>query len=305
MRPFTLDMAVREPGGRVLLPKGTLCTPEALQTLAAHHKTAEGATVSLLQCGTVRQDIVELLAASPYRVIFDDPLMMDTVLRLLERVILPAGLRPFLRHFERHAPETYHHILRVTALTAIVGRFLPETVHDLPQGILAAAVHDFGKFCLPVGLLEKRTPLTPRERGLLEQHTLAGYVLIGAFLGNHNSLPARAARDHHERRDGSGYPLGTRQENRMVEIIAVSDIYDALVSDRSYRDTAYENREALEEITGMAEAGKVGWEVVRALISFNRQAKPAPEACVVSGEKRTAAPPQGGDVGGSPEDEPA
>jgi HD-GYP domain-containing protein (c-di-GMP phosphodiesterase class II) len=78
----------------------------------------------------------------------------------------------------------------------------------------------------------------------------------------------------------------------MVEIIAVSDIYDALVSDRPYRKEAYENRRALEEITEMAATGKIGWEGVRALISHNRETKPAPEACIVSGEKRNPPTPE-------------
>jgi len=286
MKPVTLQIPVSDPQGRLLLPRGTVLTSAKLKSLCTRREGPERGQVSLLRCGTVRQDLELLLRAEPYRLIFGNPDAADTVLRLMERVRVPADLPSFLAHFKRHARETYYHTLRVTALTTLIGRVLLETVHDLTQGILAAVVHDFGKTCVPGALLEKPRPLTPPERGLLEQHTLAGFVLVSVLLGNPDGLPARAARDHHERRDGSGYPRGVRQRDRMVEIIAASDIYDALVSDRVYREQAYENRKALEEITGMAETGKIGWEVVRALVSYNRLEKPDPGACIVSGDRR-------------------
>ena len=295
MNRVVLKLAVREPGGRVLLNPGEVLSPRSLQNLVDANRNAPGGAVSLMEHATVREDLGPLLDTNPYRLIFDDPVNTDTVLRLLERVLVPVELLPFLDHFKHAAPETYDHTLRVTALTAYIGRFLRETVQDLTRGILAAVVHDFGKLCVPEGLLEKRAPLSAAERELLEQHTLAGYALISYFLGATGSLPARAARDHHERRDGSGYPHGIVLQDRMVEIIAVSDIYDALVSDRAYRQEAYENREALEEITEMATAGKIGWDVVRALISHNRETKPDPEACVVSMERRTPAAPMNRD----------
>jgi len=288
MSRVLLRLPIRDLGGRVLLEPGEVLTSQTVQNLVDANRNDQRESVSLLEHGTVREDLAALLDTLPYRMIFDDPQDIDTVLRLMERVMIAPDLLAFLDHFRRTAPETYHHTLRVTALTAFIGQFLRETVQDLTRGILAAAVHDFGKVCLPEMLLEKKTPLSPEERCLLEQHTLAGYALISYFLKAVGTLPARAARDHHERRDGTGYPRGIALQDRMVEIIAVSDIYDALVSDRPYRKEAYENRRALEEITGMAAAGKIGWDVVRALISHNRETKPAPEDCVVSGERRTA-----------------
>ncbi len=299
MKSVVLKLPVRDLDGKQLLPEGEVLVPEAMQTLVDSNRNEEREAASLLQHGTVRTDLERLLNTDPYRVIFNDPLKTDTVLKLMERVLLPPELLSFLDHFKDHAPETYYHTLRVTALSTFIGRFLLETVQDLTLGIQAAVVHDFGKVCVPEGLLEKQTPLTDQERGLLEQHTLAGYALISYFLKRVGTLPARAARDHHERQDGSGYPRGINQEDRMVEIIAVSDIYDALVSDRPYRKEAYENRRALEEITEMASSGKIGWEVVRALISHNRENKPDHEACIVSGEKRALAKP--GRTDGNPE----
>jgi HD-GYP domain-containing protein (c-di-GMP phosphodiesterase class II) len=76
----------------------------------------------------------------------------------------------------------------------------------------------------------------------------------------------------------------------MVEIISACDIYDALLSERPYRLTPYDNRTALEEITRMAQGGQLSWEVVTILVSYNRKDKPNTEECKVSTEKRGTPP---------------
>ena len=76
----------------------------------------------------------------------------------------------------------------------------------------------------------------------------------------------------------------------MVEIVIVADVYDALIMPRSYRPQSYDNRTALEEITTMAEKGKIGWEVLKALIALNRKNKPDFRDISVSSEKRGTPP---------------
>ena len=78
--------------------------------------------------------------------------------------------------------------------------------------------------------------------------------------------------------------------DRMVEIVVVSDIYDALLMQRPYRPTSFDNRTALEEITEQARQGKIGWEVVQALVAHNRKNKIHFLDCSVSLEKRGSPP---------------
>ncbi len=120
----------------------------------------------------------------------------------------------------------------------------------------------------------------------MKHHALAGYVLLCYYLRDTSNIAAIVARDHHERKDCSGYPCGIPLADRMVEIIAVSDIYDALISPRPYRPVSYDNRTALEEVTKMAERNEIGWEVVKALVSHNRKEKPHYSESKVSSEKR-------------------
>jgi hypothetical protein len=115
-------------------------------------------------------------------------------------------------------------------------------------------------------------------------------VLLVHHFQDRHSLAALVARDHHEKRDGSGYPQGLRQFDRMVEIVAASDIYDALLSPRPYRAESFDNRTALEELTDLAAADKLSWEVVQALIACNRSTRPNYRECFVSLEKRGQPP---------------
>jgi HD-GYP domain-containing protein (c-di-GMP phosphodiesterase class II) len=110
------------------------------------------------------------------------------------------------------------------------------------------------------------------------------------------------ARDHHERIDGSGYPRGIRQHDPIVEIITTCDIYDALISPRPYRPNSYGNRAALEVIIEMAENGKIGRDVVHALVAHNRESKPSHKHIKLSLEKR-GTPPQGNSYGKLAENE--
>jgi HD-GYP domain-containing protein (c-di-GMP phosphodiesterase class II) len=82
---------------------------------------------------------------------------------------------------------------------------------------------------VPLHILKKTTPLTRTERGIIEHHAAAGYVLINYYYKDIQPLTCRVALDHHERKDGSGYPRGIIFKDPLVEIIAVGDIYDALI----------------------------------------------------------------------------
>ena len=110
------------------------------------------------------------------------------------------------------------------------------------------------------------------------------------YLKDSHNLTARVARDHHERMDGSGYLRAVCLMDRMVEIVAACDVYDALISPRPYRPVPYSNRTALEELTAMAEKNQISWDVVKTLIARNRQSKPHCSECIVSTEKRGTPP---------------
>jgi HD-GYP domain-containing protein (c-di-GMP phosphodiesterase class II) len=286
--PHRLELEVRSLAGEQILPAGTLLTAEALQTTAATGRRWNQR--ALLEHGTVRRDLARLTRTRHYATVFGTGEEYLDLERLMAQTRIPEPCLRGLDWFHAHDGYTYRHILMVFALTCLLARRLGHGGSETAAEAVASPLHDFGKLSVPLATLVKRTALTREERRLLEQHTLAGHVLLCHYLGDPEDFTARVARDHHERCDGSGYPRSVALADPLVEIVAVCDVYDALVSPRPYRPTSFDNRSAIEELTAMAEAGQIGWEVVRTLVAFNRSGHPRPERCDVSLEKRGGAP---------------
>jgi putative nucleotidyltransferase with HDIG domain len=101
---------------------------------------------------------------------------------------------------------------------------------------LSGLVHDIGKIGLPAGLLEKPGPLTSAERRQMEKHAEIGESILRRVEGYEEI--AVIVRHHHERVDGGGYPdgLASSEIPRISKIIAVADAYNAMTSDRPYRE---------------------------------------------------------------------
>jgi putative nucleotidyltransferase with HDIG domain len=104
------------------------------------------------------------------------------------------------------------------------------------QAYLCGLVHDIGKIGLPPGLLEKPGALTLDERRQMQEHSAIGERIL-AHVDEYSEI-ARIVRHHHERIDGQGYPDGLADEAipLVSRIIAVADAYNAMTSDRPYRD---------------------------------------------------------------------
>jgi putative nucleotidyltransferase with HDIG domain len=109
----------------------------------------------------------------------------------------------------------------------------PETCD---QAYLCGLVHDIGKIGLPAGLLEKPGALTLDERRQMQEHSAIGERIL-AHVHEYSEI-ATIVRHHHERTDGQGYPDGLADEEipLVSRIIAVADAYNAMTSDRPYRD---------------------------------------------------------------------
>jgi HD-GYP domain-containing protein (c-di-GMP phosphodiesterase class II) len=101
---------------------------------------------------------------------------------------------------------------------------------------LCGLVHDIGKIGLPPGLLEKPGALTLEERRQMEEHSVIGERIL-AKVEDYAEI-AKIVRHHHERIDGQGYPDGLFGDDipLLSRIIAVADAYNAMTSDRPYRD---------------------------------------------------------------------
>jgi methanogenic corrinoid protein MtbC1 len=101
----------------------------------------------------------------------------------------------------------------------------------------AAPLHDVGKVAIPDAVLLKPGPLSVAERAIVETHAEEGHRLLSRSSSSILDLAASIAISHHEKWDGSGYPRGLTAEEIAIEgrIVAVTDVFDALTSDRVYR----------------------------------------------------------------------
>jgi len=282
--------------GQVLFPAGSLINEESLQSRIGSMGKQVLDSCSLLGSGPFEADILSFLTPEPYSHIFSSPARIQVVLDELEKVSLPVPVTEALLYFRKNDYYTYRHFLQVFALSTLVARDLAIDEQSYRQLAATGPTHDIGKICVPISILQKQTPLTREEKALLNEHSTMGYVLMRYYSGNTEGLSSKVALEHHERRDGSGSPRGIDLRDVMVEIIAVCDIYDALISPRPYRKSSYDNRTALEELCRMAEEGKIGWDAVKVLIAYNRRSQPHYSEVSVSDEKR-GVPPSGNHYG--------
>jgi putative nucleotidyltransferase with HDIG domain len=127
-----------------------------------------------------------------------------------------------------------------SAAVAIYSRDIAErmglSVEVQEHAYLCGLVHDIGKIGLPPGLLEKPGALTLDERRQMQEHSSIGERIL-AYVDEYSEI-ATVVRHHHERIDGQGYPDGFADEDipLVSRIIAVADAYNAMTSDRPYRD---------------------------------------------------------------------
>lgn len=276
---------------KLLLPEGTALTKKTIDGLVLSKGSTSHKTYHMMRTGSVKKDLLYLLSRPPFDLIFSNRDITNDVLNIMKNVRLISPCLESLEYFKEKDFYTYRHILMVFALSTLLARELFSSYKGLDVAATSGPTHDFGKVCIPLHILQKNTPITRKERDILRNHTAIGYVLLSYYLNDSRKIASRVARDHHERRNGIGYPRGIRQRNLLVETVAVSDIYDALISPRPYRPISYDNRTALEEITGMAERSEISWVIVKALIAYNRKIKRHYSETRVSPEKRGAPPP--------------
>jgi len=137
---------------------------------------------------------------------------------------------------EARDPYTKGHSTRVSKLSTDFVSFLGLGEEDKKEMNKAGILHDIGKICLSMSLLNKPGPLTREEIEMIKKHTLLGEELCRPLFSMKKILPA--IRHHHERWDGKGFPdgIGGRDIPLMARILSIIDSFDAMVSVRPYRD---------------------------------------------------------------------
>jgi putative nucleotidyltransferase with HDIG domain len=153
----------------------------------------------------------------------------------------------FAAVIDAKSPWTHHHSERVAAISTGMARVLGFDEPAVCELRRAALLHDIGKLSISNRILDKPGPLTEPERVRFKEHPLLGERILGRVPG-FGSLAAVASA-HHERLDGGGYPRGLAADELTIpmRVLAVADVYEALISERPYRP-AHTPKRALEMI---------------------------------------------------------
>ncbi|HEY7679611.1 MAG TPA: HD domain-containing phosphohydrolase [Terriglobia bacterium] len=145
-----------------------------------------------------------------------------------------ATLETLVMALDSRERMTHLHSLRVQAYTVLLADRCGYGGAGMPELAYGALLHDIGKIVIPDSILLKPGPLTPEETRIMQQHPTRGYQILSHI--PHLQQTALLALSHHERMDGTGYPLGLRSEEIPVEsrIFAVADALDVILSGRPY-----------------------------------------------------------------------
>ncbi|MBY0237828.1 MAG: HD-GYP domain-containing protein [Burkholderiaceae bacterium] len=161
---------------------------------------------------------------------------MPMVQEIAESVLCNSGALIGLARLKTADNYTYMHSVAVCALMIALGKELKLDDDQLRLAGMAGLLHDIGKMCIPLPILNKPGRLTEDEFASVRQHPLQGYQLLAST----TDMPAAVldvCLHHHEKMDGSGYPdrLQGDQISLLARMGAVCDVYDAITSNRPYK----------------------------------------------------------------------
>ncbi len=180
----------------------------------------------------------------------ESPEKISMLLRLIERERM-ASINGWLEMLDFLTVEKSGHSRRLARLTLALSRKLGWPEEDVLRAGAGALLHDIGKTRIPREILNKKGPLDAEERTVIRSHPVHG----GRMLKNHPTFDRLGllVEQHHERWDGSGYPLGLSGEGIEKEalLIGLVDSYDAMTDQRHYNHPRTPG-EALQEISRLS-----------------------------------------------------
>lgn len=174
---------------------------------------------------------------------------LDSIDALIKDVV-NAPLLMVLNTLRSYDSYTFSHCVDSTIVAVMLGKQLGVTTKTLRQLAIGCILHDIGKLCVPLEVLNRPGKLDNEDWRIIRQHPEWGYEFLRqTALNDLDLLPKHVPLQHHERQDGTGYPRGLTGTNQIhlrgatpegqilliAEVASVADVYDALRSDRPYR----------------------------------------------------------------------
>lgn len=244
-------------------PDGGIDGPTVIRDLRGHEGHARTAVLCLGASSALRRPAVEAGATDVMTGAIDPLDLQIRVCNLLElalaRQVLHRQSVAMCRDVDRAGAEAASrereiirrlmlaaefrddqagdHLTRVAGCAIAIAEGLGLSEGDANDIALASTMHDIGKISIPDSILMKPGPLSDSEREEMKHHAIRGYRMLYDSPSHLLQLASDIALTHHERWDGGGYPQGlsTTQIPLAGRIVAVADVFDALISERVYK----------------------------------------------------------------------
>ncbi len=168
---------------------------------------------------------------------FDINQLKKLINRLIENLSENQGTMVYLTDIRNIDAYTFGHSINVCVFALMMGIVLNLNSQDLLDLGIGALLHDIGKIVVSQNVLNKPGRLDNYEFEEIKTHSLHGYAIINSIAGVSEET-CFVVRDHHERYNGTGYPNGLKGDNIHLfpRIVAICDVYDALTSNRVYKN---------------------------------------------------------------------
>ena len=133
--------------------------------------------------------------------------------------------------------NTFEHCINVAITAVTLGIGLGYNYYRLKNLAVGSLLHDVGKQLVPIDIINKKGKLTDAEMAVVKEHPTYGYKILSKDINTYSST-REIVHQHHENWDGSGYPRGLKEDEiyELAMVTHVCDVYDALISKRSYKD---------------------------------------------------------------------
>lgn len=301
----TLARDIYDVRGRMLLPKGSVLSDNTVASIMRVHQgkifvSTEGAPSELQSVLPTRQDSNEEVQFKKAfaKTVGSVQKMMDDVVKghvvkrsevhdaisiIYPEIISTHNILRCLQSLKRQDDYTFIHSVSVCAISVKLGQLMGIPEAKLQHLGIAGLLHDLGKARVSLDILNKPARLTDEEFDEMKKHPVYGFRIVRE-IDLHDRSVELAVLQHHERLDGTGYPLrlGAEKLHLFSSIIAVADVFDAITSERSYRPR-FELLAAMEEIA-QKPSGYLDPIVSQKLIQYIMSMVPGEDVLLNTGE---------------------
>lgn len=161
--------------------------------------------------------------------------VVNNAIQMLEDKQADSNVFDMLHNMREYDDMTYAHSLNVALICNVLAKWLGMSEKDQKLAFTCGILHDIGKLMVPEDIIHKQGKLTKEEYDKIKMHPIEGYNYIRDLdIDEHIK---KTILMHHERYDGTGYPLGTKGDDidKFARICAIADVYEATTSARKYR----------------------------------------------------------------------